>query len=81
MVRMLHHIGNIFRDNVGAGSYRGLQLGRKHCKESQKWKIALCHREDDHEDYANYPTYHKLRAMANRAGVLKICVGINKEKR
>ena len=24
--------------------------------------------------------YHKLRAIANRAGVLKICVGINKEK-
>ena len=55
MVRMLHHMGNIFRDNVGASSYRGLQLDRKRRKELQEWKIALGHREDDHEDPANYP--------------------------
>ena len=56
MVRMLHHMGNIFRDNVGTSSYRGLQLDRKRRKELQEWKIALGHREDDHEDPANYPT-------------------------
>ena len=56
MVRMLHHMGNIFRDNVGASGYRGLQLDRKRRKELQEWKIALGHREDDHEDPANYPT-------------------------
>ena len=55
MIRMLHHMGNIFRDNVGASGYRGLQLDRKRRKELQEWKIALGHREDDHEDPANYP--------------------------
>ena len=55
MVRMLHHMGNIFRDNVGYSDYRGLQLDRKRRKELQEWKIALGHREDDHEDPANYP--------------------------
>ena len=56
MVRMLHHMGNIFRDNVGTSGYRGLQLDRKRRKELQEWKIALGHREDDHEEPANYPT-------------------------
>ena len=55
MIRMLHHMGNIFRDNVSSFGYRGLQLGRKRRKELQEWKIALGHREDDHEDPANYP--------------------------
>ena len=55
MVRMLHHMGNIFRDNVGTSGYRGLQLDKKRRKELQKWKIALGHREGDHEDPANYP--------------------------
>lgn len=55
MVRMLHHMGNIFRDNVGTTGYQGLQLDRKRRKELQEWKIALGHREDDHEDPANYP--------------------------
>lgn len=56
MIRMLHHMGNIFRDNVGTSGYRGLQLDRKRRKELQEWKIALGHREDDHEEPANYPT-------------------------
>lgn len=55
MIRMLHHMGNIFWDNVGTSGYRGLQLDRKRRKELQAWKIALGHREDDHEDPANYP--------------------------
>ena len=55
MIRMLHHMGNIFRDNVGSTGYRGLQLDKKRRKELQAWKIALGHREDDHEDPANYP--------------------------
>ena len=55
MVRMLHHMGNIFQDNVSASGYRGLQLDRKRRKELQEWKIALGHREGDHEDPANYP--------------------------
>ena len=55
MIRMLHHMGNIFRDNVSASGYRGLQLDKKRRKELQEWKIALGHREDDHEDPANYP--------------------------
>ena len=55
-VRMLHHMCNIFRDNVSITGYRGLQLDRKRRKELQEWKIALGHREDDHEEPANYPT-------------------------
>lgn len=55
MIRMLHHMGNIFRDNVGSTGYRGLQLDKKRHKELQAWKIALGHREDDHEDPANHP--------------------------
>lgn len=55
MVRMLHHMGNIFQDNVSASGYRGLQLDRKRRKELQEWKITLGHREGDHEDPANYP--------------------------
>ena len=55
MIRMLHHMGNIFRDNISAAGYRGLQLDKKRRKELQEWKIALGHREDDHEDPANYP--------------------------
>ena len=55
MVRMLHHMGNIFRDNVSTTGYRGLQLDKKRRRELQEWKIALGHREDDHEDPANYP--------------------------
>ena len=55
MIRMLHHMGNIFRDNVSSSGYRGLQLDRKRRKELQEWKIALGHREDDHEEPANYP--------------------------
>ena len=56
LVRMLHHMGNIFRDNVSTSGYHGLQLDRKRRKELQEWKIALGHREDDHEDPSNYPT-------------------------
>ena len=55
MICMLHHMSNIFRDNVSPSGYRGLQLDRKRRKELQEWKIALGHREDDHEDPANYP--------------------------
>ena len=55
IVRMLHHMGNIFRDNINSSGYCGLQLDRKRRKELQEWKIALGHREDDHEDPANYP--------------------------
>ena len=55
MIRMLHHMGNIFRGNVSSSGYRGLQLDKKRRKELQEWKIALGHREDDHEDPANYP--------------------------
>ena len=55
MICMLHHMSNIFRDNVSSSGYRGLQLDRKRRKELQEWKIALGHREDDHEDPANYP--------------------------
>ena len=68
MIRMLHHMGNIFRDNISASGYRGLQLDRKRRKELQEWKIALGHRADDHEDPANYPKpayYFQLLFQAN----------------
>lgn len=55
-VRMLHHMGNIFREQTNTQMfYRGLQLDRKRRKELQAWKIAIGHRADDHEEAGNYP--------------------------
>lgn len=55
-VRMLHHMGNIFREQTNTQMfYRGLQLDKKRRKELQAWKIAIGHRADDHEEAGNYP--------------------------
>lgn len=55
-VRMLHHMGNIFREQTNTQMfYRGLQIDRKRRKEIQAWKIAIGHRADDHEEAENYP--------------------------
>lgn len=55
-VRMLHHMGNIFRKQTNTQMfYHGLQLDKKRRKELQAWKIAMGHRADDHEEAENYP--------------------------
>ncbi len=36
MVRMLHHMGNIFRDNVGSTGYRGLQLDKSAARNCRR---------------------------------------------
>lgn len=55
-VRMLHHMGNIFREQTNTQMfYHGVQLDRKRRKELQAWKIAMGHRADDHEEAENYP--------------------------
>lgn len=50
--RMLHHMGNIFRDNslprTGAG---GIQIDRKRLQKLREKKIAMGHKPSDHEEY------------------------------
>lgn len=55
-VRMLHHMGSIFREQTNTQMfYHGLQLDKKRRKELQAWKNAMGHRADDHEEAENYP--------------------------
>ena len=51
MIRMLHHMGNIFRDNTPQDSTTGVpRIDRKRLRELTTLKIALGHRPDDHEE-------------------------------
>ena len=51
VIRMLHHMGRIFRERTTADNiHRGLQIDRKRWKELQEKRIALGHKPDDHED-------------------------------
>ena len=55
VVRMLHHMGNIFRDvTVRDSTYGSLLIDRQHRKELQDLRGALGHPEDDHEDESLY---------------------------
>lgn len=55
VVRMLHHMGNIFRDvTVRDSTYGGLQIDRQRRRELQELRGALGHPEDDHEDETLY---------------------------
>lgn len=55
LVRMLHHMGNIFRDAALRDStYGGLQIDRKRRQELRELRGALGHPEDDHEDETLY---------------------------
>lgn len=51
VIRMLHHMGRIFRDNaVTDATHRGMQIDRKRRKQLQEKRIAMGHKPDDHEE-------------------------------
>ena len=54
-VRMLHHMGNIFREvTVRDSTYGSLLIDRRRRKELQELRGALGHPEDDREDETLY---------------------------
>ncbi len=51
VVRMLHHMGRIFRDNATAdATHKGIQIDRKRRRQLQEKRIAMGHKLDDHEE-------------------------------
>ena len=51
VIRMLHHMSRIFRDNaVSDATHKGMQIDRKRRRQLQEKRIALGHKPDDHED-------------------------------
>ena len=52
--RLLHHMGNIFRDNAPTTpTSGGMQIDRKRLQKLRAKKIALGHKPDDHEEEQN----------------------------
>jgi len=50
-IRMLHHMGRIFRDNaVADATHKGIQIDRKRRRQLQEKRIAMGHKPDDHEE-------------------------------
>ena len=51
VLRMFHHMANIFRDSTAQDStHMGLRIDRKRRRELQEKRIAMGHKPDDHED-------------------------------
>ena len=51
VLRMFHHMANIFRDTTAQDStHMGLRIDRKRRRELQEKRIAMGHKPDDHED-------------------------------
>ena len=51
MLRMLHHMGGIFRENrVTDSTSRGLQIDKKRRRQLQEKRLAMGHKPDDHEE-------------------------------
>ena len=51
VVRMLHHMGRIFRDNaVSDATHKGIQIDRKRRRQLQEKRIAMGHKPNDHEE-------------------------------
>jgi len=51
VVRMLHHMSRIFRENATAdATHRGMQIDRKRRRQLQEKRIAMGHKSDDHEE-------------------------------
>ena len=51
VLRMFHHMANIFRDSTAQDStHMGLHIDRKRRRELQEKRIAMGHKPDDHED-------------------------------
>ena len=51
VVRMLHHMSRIFKDNSKIDQiHRGLQIDRKRRQELRRKRLAMGHKPDDHEE-------------------------------
>ena len=51
VLRMFHHMSNIFRDTTAQDStHQALHIDRKRRRELQEKRIAMGHKPDDHED-------------------------------
>lgn len=51
VLRMLHHMGQIFRENATTGdAYHGMQIDKKRRKKLREKKMAMGHKHDDHEN-------------------------------
>ena len=48
-IRLLYHMGNIFRDNAPAPAANGVQIDRKRLAQMRQKRVALGHKPDDHE--------------------------------
>ena len=48
-IRLLYHMGNIFRDNAPAPAATGVQIDRKRLAQLRQKRVALGHKPDDHE--------------------------------
>lgn len=54
VIRMLHHMAGIFRENAATGdAYRGMQIDKKRRRKLREKKMAMGHKPDDHEDGMN----------------------------
>jgi TPR repeat protein len=52
VLRMLHHMGQIFRENTTANdAYHGMQIDKKRRRKLREKKMAMGHKPDDHEEY------------------------------
>ena len=52
--RLLHHMGNIFRDNAPTPIPKAPHIDRKRLRGLQRKRIALGHKPDDHEPTQEY---------------------------
>ena len=52
--RLLHHMGNIFRDNAPAPAADGVQIDHKRLQRLRAKKMAMGHKWNDHENELNY---------------------------
>jgi len=56
IVRMLRHMGNIFRNNTARNNaYPGTHIDRKRRKALMDKRLAMGHKADDHEDIGQKP--------------------------
>ena len=52
--RLLHHMGNIFRDNAPRPASTGIQIDHKRLQRLREKKMAMGHKWNDHEDEQNH---------------------------
>lgn len=61
VIRMLHHMAQIFRENAAAGdAYRGMQIDKKRRRKLREKKMAMGHKPDDHEESQNMYDSQKM---------------------